>query len=41
MTEAGPAAWLADFGLVELESADYADRTRRNVEAIAGKGALL
>jgi hypothetical protein len=32
-TEAGPATWLADFGLQEHESAHYPDRTRANVGA--------
>jgi hypothetical protein len=31
-TEDGPAPWLANFGLQELTSADYPDRTRANVE---------
>jgi hypothetical protein len=30
-TDAGPAPWLADFGLVEHASSDYAPRTRLNV----------
>src|SRR5262245_48868343 len=32
-TEAGPAPWLADFGVQEHESAHYPDRTRANVGA--------
>lgn len=31
-TEAGPAPWLADYGLRECESAEYPVRTRKNVE---------
>lgn len=31
MTEAGPAAWLADFGLTESQEAGYPARTRANV----------
>jgi hypothetical protein len=33
LTEAGLAPWLADFGLTQSHSRDYADRTRRNIQA--------
>ncbi|HJZ54171.1 MAG TPA: putative molybdenum carrier protein, partial [Gemmataceae bacterium] len=32
-TEAGPAPWLADFGLVECETPGYPARTEANVRA--------
>lgn len=32
-TEAEPAAWLEDFGLVEHESSNYPARTRANIAA--------
>lgn len=32
-TEDGPAPWLADFGLTEIVSGNYAARTRMNVQA--------
>lgn len=35
-TYAGPAPWLADYGLVEHASAEYAPRTRQNVEDSVG-----
>jgi hypothetical protein len=31
LTEDGPAAWLAEFGLSEMPTDDYPPRTRRNV----------
>jgi hypothetical protein len=37
-TEAGPAPWLADYGLAECPHSSYAGRTRRNVESA---GAVL
>jgi hypothetical protein len=30
-TEAGPAPWLADYGLMQCTSPNYAERTRMNV----------
>ncbi len=35
-TEAGPAPWLADFGVMEASSADYAVRTEMNVRESHG-----
>jgi hypothetical protein len=35
-TEDGPAPWLADYGLVEMDSPGYPTRTRANVEASDG-----
>jgi hypothetical protein len=32
LTEDGPAAWLAEFGLCEMPTDDYPPRTRRNLE---------
>jgi hypothetical protein len=39
-TEDGPAPWLAEFGLQEHASADFADRTRANV-GLAGLTLIL
>jgi hypothetical protein len=33
LTEAGPAPWLADYGLIECPTAGYPARTRLNVAA--------
>jgi hypothetical protein len=35
-TEAGPAPWLADFGLMKSLSASYQVRTRQNVQEADG-----